>query len=210
MAAGAAFAIVYAGAVARLETAPAPPTGLALDREAAAVTERVRRADELLHQARDIGRSYAIAVELRARHTLWAETESVLLLERMTRAADSLLDESARAALADSLRVLEAREALVPRRSVIDSGRVLLVDRLYGRDGRIDRAGLRLLQRTKGVPRPDARALLLEPLYFAPRLSRTEVRRTVDAIVDGRVMRARAAGELLVHRLRSDMVSSSR
>ena len=203
LAAGAVIAILYAAAVFRLESAPAPGTDAVLEREAAAVLERVDYASRLLDHADGIVESYSIAAALRARHTLWAETESLVLLDRTLRAADSLSDERTRAALRDSLAALASRETLQPRHAVIDSARPVLLARLFGRDGRVDRAGLTLLRRTKGVERPSAAAVLLEPLYFAPRVTHLRLRRIVDAYIERRLDLATTAGAALTARIHS-------
>lgn len=203
IAASAVLALVYIAAVVRLEMAAAPPSSvaIALDQEAATVVHRVELAEDGLGTARGVLESFAIAADLRARHTLWAETESIILLDRTFRAADSLLDASGRAALADRLAHLAARETLRARRTVIDRARPVLVERLYGRNGRLDHSGLKLLQRTKGVDRLTIGAALLEPLYFAPRRSRAWIRRAVDAYVGSRLRRADAASASLAARL---------
>jgi len=202
LSASAAVAILYAVAVFRLErAAPPPSTDAALEREAAIVLERVDYASRLLGRADGIVESYSIAAGLRARHTLWAETESLVLLEKTLRAADSLSDAATRATLRDSLAALAERESLQPRRAVIDSVRLLLVDRLFGREGRVDRAGLTLLRRTKGVEHPSAAAVLLEPVYFAPRLTRLRLRHMVDASIKRRLDLASSAGAALVARV---------
>ncbi|HUQ82932.1 MAG TPA: hypothetical protein VM076_17400 [Gemmatimonadaceae bacterium] len=203
MTASAVVALAYAGGVLRLQSAPSSPAGTALDREAEAVIASVQRAEDLLLAgAEGVAQSYAIAADLRARHTLWAETESVVLLERTLRAADLLLGERARAALADSLAALAERETLAPRRAVIQPALGALTERLFGRDGRVDRAGLRLLRRTKGVTHPSVTASLLEPFYFAPSLSPAEIRRAVEAAVDRRLARADSAARVLAGRVR--------
>ena len=203
----AALALAYAGGVVRLQSAPPPPRGSMLDREAEAVIANVQRAELLLASAEGVPHSFAIAADLRARHTLWAETESVVLLDRTLRAADSLLGERARAELADSLVALAARETLVPRRAVIEPALGALTDRLFGRDGRLDRAGLRLLQRTKGVAQPSVTASLFEPFYFAPSRSRADVRRTVETAVGRRLTRADSAARALTVRVRDRRAS---
>lgn len=205
MGASAAAAIIYSTAVLRLATAPAPVVGVSLDREAETVLQHVWRAQGLLVRADGVLGSFAIAAELRARHSLWAEIESLLLLERTFRAGDSLLAPNDRVALSDSLAALNDREALSLRRVVIDATRPQLVDRLYGRNGRVDRAGLRLVLRTKGVERPTAKAVLVEPLYFAPRLSRAEVQRMVDEAIGRRSRDVEAAATALTARLHSPL-----
>jgi hypothetical protein len=66
----------------------------------------------------------------------------------------------------------------------------------------VDRAGLRLLQRTKGVEHPSVKASLLEPFYFAPSRSRAAVRRMVEASVRRRLTRADSAARTLAVRVR--------
>jgi hypothetical protein len=84
-------------------------------------------------------------------------------------AADSLLSPDVRASFLDGLRALSREEGLAPRLDVIRQTVPVLIDGLYGRDGRMDRAGLALLRRMQGVAEPSPGAMLLAPLPW-PRL----------------------------------------
>jgi len=175
--------------------------GTGLDHEAQQVADLVARAQSQLHSPHGVWESYAIAVDLRRRHSLWSEPASIVLLDELAAAADSLLAPPERTKLADSLRMLDATESLLPRQDVVRATIPSLVSRLYSRNGRVDRAGLRLLQRTKGVASPALSALLLEPLYFARPVSRRELEQMVQFIVKTRVAHATAVGQRLKARL---------
>jgi hypothetical protein len=195
-------AVGYALAVLRLHTAPIAGSAPALEAEARDVAERVAFAQSTLDSPGGVREGFDAAAALRSRHTLWSETASLILLDRAMSAADSILAPAERDGLRDSLRILEQRESLVPRRQIISAALPALIGRLYGTNGRIDADGLRLLQRTKGVTRPSYWALLLEPFYFARVLSRAELRQEVDRLVTTRVSRAEDAGRRLAARTR--------
>jgi hypothetical protein len=194
-------AACYMVAVLGVQTAPALDSARELEREAASVVELVSSAQSRLRSRTGIWDAYRVALSLRSRRTLWSETESLVLLDRVMIAGDALLSPPERARLIDSLRAAAMREPLTPRLDVIEPMMTSLIRRVYGVNGRIDRAGLRLLQRTKGVPNPSLSALFLEPFYFATPKSRNEVQHLVQRIVNGRVRDAERAGHRLAARL---------
>ena len=196
-------AACYMIAVARVQMAPVPARTSDIEIEARLVADRVDRADTLLRGAREDGivESFTIAAELRRRHTLWGELASVPLLERTLAAADSFLPAARRVELVDSLRVLATDESLVPRRTIISRVIPTMADRLFGANGRMDRGGLRMVQRTKGVTRPSIWAAALEPLYFARALSREEIRRDLVVLIDARIAHSDSAARRLAARL---------
>jgi len=198
-----ALAACYMIAVARVQMAPVPARTGDIEIEARLVADRVDRADTLLRGVQEDGivESFTIAAGLRRRRTLWGELASVPLLERTLAAADSLLPGTRRAELVDSLRVLARDESLAPRRTIISRVIPTMTDRLYGANGRMDRGGLRLVQRTKGVTRPSIWASVLEPLYFAPSLSREDIRRDLVMLIDARIAHADSAALRLTARL---------
>jgi hypothetical protein len=199
--AAAIVAMIYSVAVFRLHTAPPWSGATAIDGEAAEVVGQAARVDSLLTTPGGIPEGFAVAASLRGRRNLWSEPTSLVLLDRAMSAADSLLPRADREALLLALRALEREGALHLDTAVIASTMPLLVDRLYAVNGRIDRDGLRLLQRTKGVAEPGGWALLLEPFFFAPSWSRTKIDGALRYVIRERFGEAEKAAVRLVARL---------
>lgn len=196
-----AVAACYLGAVLRLMTAPAGTGAPALETEARYVAESAAHADSVLRTPAGIVESFRVAAALRDRRSLWAETASLIILDRAMAAADTALPPPEREVLEDSLRALALRATLQPRRDIVTATLPLVVERLYGVDGRIDREGLRLLRHTKGVGQLSAWAALLEPVYFARAVRRAELQRTLDRLIAARLASAELAGRRLAARL---------
>ena len=199
MHASAVAALVYIAAVVGLHARPASSSASALEREAREVAELALLAESLLESREGVRESFAIAERLRGRGSLWSETASLLLLERAMIAGDSLLSSSERAELRERLRAIGGRHGFAPRADVL-STLPRVVERVHGETGRPDREGLRLLQRTKGVARPSAGAVLVEPLYFARAVDREELRVALEGRVAERWRVAGEAGERLAGR----------
>jgi len=143
----------------------------------------------------------ALSPGLQRRHTLWSQLPNVPLLERTLASADSILPAMRPAELVDSPRALAREESLARRRTIISRVIPTTANRLYGANGRMDRGGLRLAQRTYGVTRPSVWAPELEPLHFAPALSREDIRRDLTMLIDARIARAESAPRRLSARL---------
>jgi hypothetical protein len=186
----------YLVAALLVHTAPDTPGGERLAQSAAVVARRVTEAEAALEQQRFI-EGYHIAAGLRGERTYWSETASILLLDRISRSADSVPSV---AWLRDSLVALEGREGLAPRRAIIEAAKPLLVDGVYGRGGRIGAHGRQLLVFSKGGTGLSLGAVLLEPLYFALPVSRQRVERLVTQISDARVAASLAAASDLASR----------
>lgn len=189
----------YTIALIRMNSAPDQRGTTSLEREAATVTNLVSRAESRLDTREGIRDAYAVTSGLMGRGTLWAELASIILLDRLVAAADSLGLGSADSWLSDSLRAVRHRRSLAPNIPLVRATVPLLVAAVYGYDGHMDRGSLRLIQRTKGVASPTWRAVLLEPFYFSRPLSREDVQRMIERIVDARVARADAAGRRLLY-----------
>jgi len=191
----------YLVAFVRLATAPAGPAMPHLEAEARYVAESVARSDAALSTPAAILAGFDVASDLRGRRTLWAETASLLLLDRVMSAADSLLTADDRQALVDSLRALARRETLAPRLGIIMGTVPLVVRRVHGLAGRVDQGGLQLWRHTKGVTTVSAWARLLEPLYFSGASSLAETRHEVVSLIGARVALAEIASRRLSSRL---------
>lgn len=190
-------AAVYVAAFALVHTAPRAIPDAALETEAELVTDRTSSAQSRLSSPDGVWAAYAVAAELRRRRSLFAEPASILLLREVADSASSLLSAVEREQLRDSLRLLAAQETLLPRRAVVQASLPSLERRVFGINGRVDRPGLRLLQRAKGATHLPWTARLAEPLYFAAPLTLLEVRQMVTTIVNQRMARAEEAGRTL-------------
>jgi hypothetical protein len=171
----AAAAACYIAAVISVQSAPDAPATLPLARDAEQVFVTLARAEAALADASGLAESYRLAAGLRRRRDYWSETAGLILLDRVTTAADSLLDEPNRTWLRDSVRALAASEGLAPRRDLVDAMRPAFVGIVGGAEGRVGREGRLLLVRAKGTRTPSRRALLVEPFYFALPVSRARL-----------------------------------
>lgn len=195
--AGACVAAFYIAAVAALATA-APRPDHDLEADAWFVNDRIAQARAALANEAGVWRAYSIAAELRRRRTAWSECASLVLLADVYARAEARLSTSDGERLRDSLRVLAQQETLIPRDSIIATGTVPLMERLYGTNGRVDRDGLRLLRQAKLGEALTLGARLLEPLYFGLPMSRARARDAAAASWDhGRTRGARAGRSLL-------------
>ena len=198
------FALAAAGyiaAVISVQSAGDSPLGSVLAHEAEQVSFAVASAEPGFADAQRIVESYHIAASLRRRRDYWSETSSLVLLDRVAQAADTLLDERGREWLRDSLRALEASEGLAPRRDLVDATVPVLVASLYGRDGRIGPRGRRLIVHTKSGRTLSPHALLLEPFYFALPVSRQRLQAFVSDITAAQLARADVAARRLTVRV---------
>ena len=191
--AAAVAAACYVLAVARLHSAPAGEPQPDIEREARLVAELVASAEASLETPDGVRSSFAVAMRLRDRGSFWSDAGGIELLERTLAAGEGMLPCAELAALRAAVAAEAGARGLRPRRAMANAVVPRLVERIHGEHGRADRDALRLLQRTKGIAEPGAKALLLEPLYFAAARSRAEVQADVQRLVTARLTRAERA-----------------
>lgn len=199
--AAAVSASLYAIALVRLHAIPVANPTPALEGEAQYVAESVSRAHAALASRAGILGAFEVASALRARRSLWSETASLLLLDRVMAASDSLSTEVERQQLLDSLRMLAGRETLIARDAIIANAVPRVVDRVHGSGGRVDRGALRMWLHTKGVLDASAWVTLLEPIYFGRAASLAETHFRVTELIGTRVRAADIASRQLLARL---------
>jgi hypothetical protein len=192
------IAVMYGLAAARIQTAADSALVPMLMLRSRPVVETNAFAMSRLDAGAGLLDAYVAAADLRRMRNLWSETASLILLDRVVQAADSM--DGYPAWIADSLRTLEATEGLVVRHVIVHGDLEMLIRALSDADGALGPASRRLIVHTKGSEYPGWWAALLEPIYFVRPLSRQQIARAVAEAHAMRLSEAEASSQRLLNR----------